>query len=425
MLAGASLLASGIVLACAGDDDPGLTPVRDASSEASLATEGGAADVEVPSGDPCGDRGGLLQGATWPLRGGCPKRAGLASQRTPSDSTVKWSVPRPASSDPASDASGISWIGTEAGDLIAVSSNGTVVAALATGGAVTSSPALAVSGVVVVGTADNALLGIRRGAGPASDAGVDGGDPDGGEDAGPRPTARVVFRLALPGAPASPVIGGDGTIYVGTKTGTLVAAAADGSSVLWTADTGDTRGSSPAIGDDGTVYVGSSAGHLDAYDGKGKLVFRYETGSPVTSSPSVGRDGTIFVGTEDGALHAVTPAGKPRFRYATGGAIESTPAVSGLTVYVGGADKKLHAVDVTEGKARWTFQTLGALGTPAVAAEGNVVVGSADGKLYVVAPSGLLVYAVNVKGAVRSGPAFAADGTVVVGTSTGVVAVGP
>jgi outer membrane protein assembly factor BamB len=57
-------------------------------------------------------------------------------------------------------------------------------------------------------------------------------------------------------SPASPAVGSDGTIYIGTKDRGLIALNADGS-LRWEADIDSEIFSSPAIGSDGTVYVGS------------------------------------------------------------------------------------------------------------------------------------------------------------------------
>lgn len=423
-----SALVGALVGACAGDEDGSTVAPREAGVvDAAGDAEAGAGDAETPLGDPCGDNAGLLAGATWPVRGGCPKRASYASRRPPSDATLKWSVANAASTDAVIEGSALAWVGTEAGELVGVSPSGAVVASLALGGPIRSTPALAASGVVVVAT-DGALVGVRRGSGILpGDAGADAGDLDGGEDAGEagaRPTARVVFRLAVPGLGASsPVIGAEGLLYVGTSAG-LVAAASDGTSIRWTGDAGDTSASSPAIGDDGTIYVGNAAGALDAFDTSGARIFRFESGAAGAGSPAVGPDGTIFVATADGALHAVTPDGKRLWRTVVG-VVSGAPAVHARTVYVGSADGKIHALGAEDGVERWAFATLGPVAAPSVASDGSVLAGSADGKLYVVAPSGLLLYASNVRGAVRGGVSFSGDGTVVVPTASGIVAVGP
>jgi outer membrane protein assembly factor BamB len=413
-----------LLVACT-SDAPADAVAREAGSDASLLGDVAAPvpDAGVPLGDVCGDATGLEKGSPWPLRGGCPKRAGVAGGSGPTTATVKWSLSvRAGDTSPAIAADGAVWVGTAEGDVLVVTPGGAVAGALRTGGAVRSSPARAATGLTLIGSLDGALYGVGSPPPPA-DAGADGA-VDGGADAGPPPVAPLAFRQALGPVASSPAIGGDGTIYVGTTDGKLAAVAGDGS-VRWTALTGDTRGSSPAIARDGTIYVGSSDRRLYAFRPDGQALWSFEAGAPIDASPVVGGDETVYVGSRDGVLHALLPDGKERWVYAAGGALTSAAAVRGGVVYVGSDDKKLHAVDTVTGKGRWTYATLGAVATPVVASDGTIFAGSADGRLYALTPSGLLFLSVNVKGLIRSAPALGADGTLYVTTDTALLAIGP
>ena len=74
----------------------------------------------------------------------------------------------------------------------------------------------------------------------------------------------------------------------------------------WTYEAGDAIESSAAIAN-GTVYVGSAKGELLAVDlSTGKLRWKYATGGSIgESSPAVG-DGAVFVGDLGGMIHAVS-----------------------------------------------------------------------------------------------------------------------
>jgi outer membrane protein assembly factor BamB len=111
--------------------------------------------------------------------------------------------------------------------------------------------------------------------------------------------------------------------------------------------------------------------------------------------------------------------------YATGGPITGTPAVRGGVTYVGSDDKKLHAIATLDGKSKWTYETLGAVATPVIASDGIVYVGSADGKLYAITTTGLLYFAVNVKGRIKGAPAINDEGAIYVTSDTGIHAIGP
>ena len=427
-----SALGLGVLAACASAEHEDVKSSVDGGSDASLIGDATPpnGDADVPLGNVCGDAKGIETNAPWPMRGGCPKRAGVAAGVGPQNATLKWSVALPAGeSSPAIGADRLIWVGTADHDVVVLSPDGIVQNALHTDGAVRSSPVRSATGLTVIGSTDGSLYGVDRFA--SSDAGTDGGDggaDDGGDasadDAGFRP-ARAVFQRVLAPIVSSPAIGGDGTIYVTTTAGKLVAVAADGSVTKWEVTTNDTLGSSPALAVDGTVYVGSSDHKLYAVTRDGVAKWVFETGGAIVGSPVVGGDESVYVGSGDGKLYALGADGKVRWTYAAGGPIAGAPCVRGGVVYVGSDDKKLHAVSSKTGVVRWTYATLGAVATPVVGADETVYVGSADGNLYAITQNGLLYFAVNAKGSIRSAPALDPDGTLYVTTDKAVVAIGP
>lgn len=421
-----ALGATGAAFACGGSDED-TPPAIDGGGEASLLNEGAPPnpDADVPLGELCGDVKGLEENAPWPLRGGCPKRAGAAGATGPQNASLQWTLALPsADTSPAIGADRILWVGGAAGDVAAITPAGVLTALYRTAAPITSSPVRSATQLTIIGASDGLYAFDRFG--PPLDAGVDDGG-DGGAEGGTGPSAaRVVWKRPLPAITSSPVIGGDGTIYVGTSDGKLVAVAADGAAVKWTATTNDTGGSSPALATDGTVYVGSSDKKLYAIDpANGSVKWSFDTGAAIAGSPCVGGDESIYVGATDGKLHALSPDGKPKWSYPTGGPITGTPAVRGGVAYVGSSDKSLHAVSVVDGKKKWTYATLGEVGTPAIGSDGVVYAGSADGKLYAVTPSGLLFFAVNVKGRIKGAPALSDNGALYVTSDTGVHGLGP
>ena len=64
---------------------------------------------------------------------------------------------------------------------------------------------------------------------------------------------------------------------------------------------------SPAIGADGKIYVGSKDSIFYAFESNGSVAWEYFAGEPITSSAALGQDGTIYFGDENGTLHAVNP----------------------------------------------------------------------------------------------------------------------
>jgi outer membrane protein assembly factor BamB len=407
------------VAASCGDDAPAAKPQAPANVptvDASAMVDAG--EAEPPLGNFCGDRAGLEPISTWPLPGGCATRAGLAPFAGPSTPTLAWRVPVSApETSPSLRGTTTVWVGTPSGDILAIA-GGEVIARFSTGAPVRSSAAIDAQGTAIIGGGDGVLYGLRIG--PREDAGADGA-LDAGDAAVTAP--RVVFSVPVGPMRSSPVIAGDGTIYVAVTTGDLVAIAPPRTEVTFRRAIGDTRGSSPAIGQDGTVYVGSSNRKLYAFAPNGAERWTIDLGSEV-GSPAIGGDGTLYVGTLDGKLHALTPAGTLRWSYATGGAITTTPAINAGTVYVGSEDKRLHAVSVTTGTQRWAYATQGAVGTPIVTSTG-LYVGAADGRVYALTTTGELRFAVGVRGRVTTAPAIAPGPFLFVTSDTSVVAIGP
>ena len=80
------------------------------------------------------------------------------------------------------------------------------------------------------------------------------------------------------------------------------ATVAQSGSLRWKFKTNDWVSSSPLVGADGTVYVGSWDGNLYAIDTAGSQRWNFTTNVAVQSSPVVGADGTVYVGSRDGNL---------------------------------------------------------------------------------------------------------------------------
>lgn len=424
ILSCSALAAFGIVAfaSCGGEEERPRAQRNDAGFDAPFIGETAppTPDPEPPPGDVCGIGTGLQPEAPWPLRGGCSTRAGWSALPGPTNAQIAHSVPLAAGdSSPALSALGLTWVATAEGDVIALTSSGVVRWAYRTGGPIASSPAIDEAGNAIVGSKDGSLYAIAPEDGPS--------DPDGGSgsDGGIHRPGKLTFKIAVGPVASSPLIGGDGTIYVGTTDGKLVAVAKGGAAIAWTATTNDTLGSSPALGQDGTIYAGSSDGKLYAFDATGGTKWALALGSPVHGSPAVGGDGTVYIGTSDGKLHAIAPAGTERWAYATGGEIRGTPAVYAGAVYVGSDDNKLHAVSTTDGGGRWTYATSGPVATPVIGSDGTIYVGSADARLYALTAKGSLFYAVNVKGAVTSAPAIGPGSALYVTTANALVVLSP
>lgn len=212
--------------------------------------------------------------------------------------------------------------------------------------------------------------------------------------------ANLLWRLELPGkqAQSSPAIAPDGTIYLGTFHGWLLAVTPTGK-IKWQFKTKLEIHSSPAVGADGTIYVGSRDRNIYAISPDGNLKWKFATGAWVDSSPAIAEDGTIYCGSHDRNLYALTPEGKLKWRFDAGGIVFSSPAIAADgTIYVGSHDRNFYAVS-PDGKLKWKFPTRGPIdSSPTLAADGGIFFSSTDGNFYALDASGAERWRVHTSG---------------------------
>jgi len=250
------------------------------------------------------------------------------------------------------------------------------------------------------------------------------------------------------GIETDPVIGPDGTVYLGSNNGILYGLDPDTGDIRWVFPTGfDTFGvySTPAILTDGTVVFGAKDGKVygvrpPATGILGDLHWRVDLEAPIQTSPAVGADGTVYIAADNWKLHAITPArgqapARVRWRFQTQGDMLSSPAVGpDGTIYFGSMDGKVYALQEPapgqpEPRVRWTFasgstgKTGGFENAPALDGEGRVVIGGNDGLVYVLdAATGRRLWTFKTgfsEYAIFSSAALGADGTVYIGPKDG------
>ena len=223
----------------------------------------------------------------------------------------------------------------------------------------------------------------------------------------------------------SPVVGSDGTIYVGWAN-RLYALNRDGST-KWFYKSDHTIDTTPAIGSDGTIYVGCD-GDFIAVTSSGKLKWKHTLDNYVESSPAIGKDGTIYFGCNDGSMYALYSNGNTKWTYTpkdwywgrTGYPIYSSPAIgSDGTIYFGFTEDSLLALN-PNGLLKWRYDnSLNDFGyhydmesSPAIGSDGTIYIASTDGYLYAVNSAGSLKWTRYTGGLIMSSPSIAKDGTI-------------
>jgi hypothetical protein len=191
--------------------------------------------------------------------------------------------------------------------------------------------------------------------------------------------------------PGTPVIGVDGTVYVGG--GKYLFAFSSGGNLKWAFQRGTTP---PAIGSDGTLYF-SSGDDFCALSPNGILKWRYQS-SGTFNAPSLGSDGCIYVtntiweweedewGEEwlcpvDAYLYCFSSSGNVLWKSDLAQWSRSTPAIgSDGSIYATTFEvishkeiQSLYAFD-SEGKFKWKCDGPSTTCSPAIGNDGTVYV---------------------------------------------------
>ncbi len=210
----------------------------------------------------------------------------------------------------------------------------------------------------------------------------------------------------------------------------------------WSFRTGRGIFSTPVIGDDGTAYVGSADGYFYALGAEGDPTWKFRTGGIIDAAAALGqRRGKrgsfpITIGSGDETLYQLrgderrlSRKQRIRWRYRT----DLGPATGQLVnwwegnvaygptgdLFVGNTGGGAYSLTAS-GERRWVEQRANSVWTtPAFDAHGNSYWGSVDLYAFSLDPNGQLRWQTAFAGYVTSSPALGSDGTVYVGAFDG------
>ena len=168
--------------------------------------------------------------------------------------------------------------------------------------------------------------------------------------------------------------GADGTPY---SAGSGVTAYEADHNMKWTTNTSSSG--EPVIGSDGTIYVGGW-GALSAINADGTGKWSYAVPRKLALSPAVASDGTVYFGSDDGNLYALNPEGRLKWKYSDGAAVHTTPAITKNGNIYFGSGNNLECVDAN-GKLKWKFVTGGQVFSPTIGDDGTIYFQNGEGKV--------------------------------------------
>lgn len=174
----------------------------------------------------------------------------------------------------------------------------------------------------------------------------------------------------------------NGTVYLGSRDGTVRAIDAATGELRWQTDLGASIRASPTVAA-GRVVVGTHAGRLFALDATtGAIDWRFDAGSLLDTTPTIA-DGTAVVGGRDGLYAVDLATGERRWTVGTETPIMAAPTVANGTVYAGSDAGRIYAI--VGGERRWSVSVGGAIESAPTVVDGTLYVGSTDGGLYAIA----------------------------------------
>jgi outer membrane protein assembly factor BamB len=172
----------------------------------------------------------------------------------------------------------------------------------------------------------------------------------------------------------SPSIGisANGTLYIGSNDGYVYSYTDGQVSPNWHVQVNNTNKApftspnsmytTPLIGPDGTIYIGSNEGYLYALNpSNGAIKWSYSAGYPLQSSPIMDASGSIYFGAGNN-VYAIGDAGYAGYNkwlipfFPTNAHVNSSPALGqNGYLYFGSDDGFVYAVDRFFGTQKWSF----------------------------------------------------------------------
>ncbi|MCB1215814.1 PQQ-binding-like beta-propeller repeat protein [bacterium] len=181
----------------------------------------------------------------------------------------------------------------------------------------------------------------------------------------------------------------EGVMYFGDPDGRLIAINPDGS-FRWEVTLSTSSYSSPMIGYDGTIYVGGgSSAKLYAVDPEGNILWSFDTSANVRCTPALLIDGRILIGDDGGDFYCVLPDGSESWSLSLGVELRTQALVDAANnIYIGNSSGTFYCLD-SNGNEVWSSNLPGGWisASPSIGADGTVYIGSWDNKLYAFGPT--------------------------------------
>ncbi len=239
-------------------------------------------------------------------------------------------------------------------------------------------------------------------------------------------TGEEIWRFKVAGGIFSSPTVVDNVLYLASEDPYCYALNADTGAVIWKTPAGGSKRSSPTIAD-GFAYFRDVADSaqiyaLDTATGQKLWSISAPSATYADSAPAV-VNGVIYYGSTDTKVYANdAKTGTQRWSYTTGGKIGSSPAVYNDVVFIGSEGSSFYALNAQTGTKMWEVQSTWSVYSSPLVADGTIYFGKWDATGY---PNAATVLALDSKDGTmvwshQAGRVFAspviANGVLYVGT---------
>ena len=220
---------------------------------------------------------------------------------------------------------------------------------------------------------------------------------------------------------SSPAVA-NGTVYIGDLSGVLHAVDINTGKARWTFETEAEIKSSPVLVN-GIVLIGSYDSHLYGLSAdSGNQIWKVETSSYVHATPAVVNGIAYFGGCDEEFRGVRVSDGEEIFAVSSGAYTAASPTIIGTTAFYGTFANEVLALDLDQGVIRWRYEHptrhFPFYSSPAFH-NGLVVLGGRDRMVHALnAETGKSQWVFTTRGRIDSSPAIAGD-RVYVGSNDG------
>ena len=338
----------------------------------------------------------------WPQFRGNPSLTGVSQSNVPNTLKQLWTYEAGDSIESsAAIVGGTVFIGSQKGDLVALSlDNGKVYWKFSTGAAIgESSPAYS-NGVVYIGDLNGWLNALNATDGQKLWAFKTNGEIKsspvvighqvliGSYDENlyslSARTGKLLWKFKTNGPVHSTPSIANGMAFIAGCDELFRAIRIDDGKEVFNVSSGAYTGASPALRAGSAFYGTFDNEVLGVNLAQKQIVWRYEHPQrkfPFYSSAAVTND-RVVIGGRDKMVHGLTLQGKAVWTFATRARVESSPAIAGGRVYVGSNDGRFYVLGLSDGAKLWEFDAGAPLSASPAIANGRIVIGSQDGRLY-------------------------------------------